>query len=485
MAGCYFLTSYGSQALVVSWLILASLVFYAWDFPQYLFLLGSSILVNFTIAQLFLSREWTKRLKLSLLWLGIGFNVFLLGYFKYTNFFLDVFQDLAETQFTFERIVLPLGISFITFQQIGFLMDAYIGQVKDLRFINYALFICFFPQLIAGPICHHKTLLSQINEPNSISINSRSMLIGSVFLCIGLFKKLFIADAIALFVNPVFDLAESGKGITFVEGWLAAVSYTLQVYFDFSGYSDMAIGLGAMFSLRIPVNFRSPYKSASITEFWQRWHITLGDFLTKYIYTPIHIGLHRRFGKNSVLVRQSLAPSIAILLTLMISGFWHGAGFQFIVFGIIHGVALIVHRFWQRSTIGRRFASWPHWILVARTMTFLFIIVTLVIFRAGTLQAGFSYVQTLFGLHGFELESSVGRKLPIVVLSGLLLWIHLLPNSQELMQRVTVGVPTENNADWKWYHFTPTFRWAVACAFLLVLSVACLSRTQELIYYHF
>lgn len=267
----------------------ASLFYYSWWNPIYLILIVGSIFFNFFIGKNLIQQqtvrgEYQKKI---LLIIGVLANLTLLGYFKYANFFVDNINLIFDTQCGLEKIVLPLAISFFTFQQIAYLVDAYRGVVKEVDFLHYCLFVSFFPQLIAGPIVHHKEMMPQFEEKKQMRWNWDHFTIGWTIFFIGLFKKVFIADSLAIYASPVFEAAENGSKLLFFEAWLATLSYTFQLYFDFSGYSDMAIGLARMFTIRLPLNFNSPYKAVNISEFWRRWHITLSRFLRDYLYIPL------------------------------------------------------------------------------------------------------------------------------------------------------------------------------------------------------
>lgn len=268
------------------WLVGASLVFYAYWDPRYLPLLLVSATVNYLAGRAISSAHERHRRRQFLI-LAVGFNLALLGYFKYSNFFVDTLQSISGLDFSFRKVILPLGISFFSFTQIAFLVDAYRGEVREPRFVHYLLFVTYFPHLIAGPILHHKEMMPQFSRPATFALNPRNLAAGSVMFVIGLFKKVVLADGVATHATPVFDAASKGSAILFQDAWMGVLSYTYQLYFDFSGYCDMAIGVSLMFGIILPLNFNSPYKSTSITEFWRRWHMTLSRFLRDYLYIPL------------------------------------------------------------------------------------------------------------------------------------------------------------------------------------------------------
>src|SRR5579863_7957836 len=312
-------------------LVGASLFFYgAWR-PVYLLLLIASIGANFSLG--LLMEDGSRRRAVGML--GVSLNLALLCYFKYANFILDSVTALTGAPLPFVNIVLPLGISFFTFQQIAYLVDVMRGAKVERDVVSYTLFVSFFPHLIAGPLVHHAEMIPQFKRART----SRSAVLAARGLAIfvsGLFKKVVIADNLAQFVSPVFLQADTGGGVTTPWAWLATSAYTFQIYFDFSGYSDMAIGLALLFGIRLPVNFRSPYKATSIVEFWRRWHITLSRFLRDYLYIPLggnRLGEQRRY--------------LNLMVTMLLGGLWHGAGWNFLIWGGLHGLYLCVNHLWQ------------------------------------------------------------------------------------------------------------------------------------------
>jgi len=314
-------------------LIAASLFFYAYFNYMYVFIIISSIVVNYSIALLMrnTSRKADnkdKHRKLFLV-LGILFNIGLLGYFKYYDFFIENINAVFGASYNLKHIILPLGISFFTFQQLSFIISVYKKEERVENFIDYCVFVLFFPQLVAGPIVLYKEMIPQFLDRQRRYINYDNLSRGIFIFVIGLFKKACIADTISLFVEHGFE----STNLSMASAWATSLFYTLQIYFDFSGYSDMAIGLGKMFNINIPMNFNSPYKSHSITEFWQRWHITLGRALRTYIYIPL--GGNRK-GKTRTYIN--------LFLTFLVSGFWHGAAWTFIVWGVLHGIFVIIER---------------------------------------------------------------------------------------------------------------------------------------------
>jgi len=354
-------------AAAQGWLVLASLFFYSYWKLAYLPILLGSLVVNFLIGNE-LSKRGMPRSQLprrGLLAVGIMGNLALLGYFKYANFFADNINALTGWALDWPKVVLPLAISFFTFQQIAYLVDSYRGHTREYDFLRYALFITFFPQLIAGPIVHHHEMMPQFARSRNWVLQYRHVLTGLCVFSIGLFKKVVIADTFAPWADQGFD---GDQPLDFFEAWVTSLSYTFQLYFDFSGYCDMAMGAALMFNIRLPLNFNSPYKALDIQDFWRRWHITLGRFLRDYVYIPLG-------GNRSAewLIYANL------FITFLIGGLWHGASWMFVTWGALHGGALVIHRAWK--TLGLRMPR-----ALALLTTFLFVNTAWVFFRAGTMD---------------------------------------------------------------------------------------------------
>ena len=328
-----FTASRYSHNLAALWLTAASLFFYGWWDVRFVGLLLGSIVFNYGAGYL-IGNGFFNKLKL-LLTCAIISNLLLLGYFKYANFFIENLNHLAGSALTISEFILPLGISFFTFTQIAFLVDTYQGKVKEYNFIHYALFVTYFPHLIAGPVLHHKEMMPQFKEPSTYFFSYENLLAGLTIFFMGLFKKVVLADGIAEYVGPVFAAPAAGIPLTFLDTWGGALCYTLQLYFDFSGYSDMAIGLSRLFGVTLPLNFHSPYKSVNIIEFWRRWHMTLSHFLRDYLYIPLG-------GNRKGNVRRHLN----LIITMLLGGLWHGAGWTYVLWGGLHGLYLVINHGW-------------------------------------------------------------------------------------------------------------------------------------------
>lgn len=396
----YSMSQWFSKKAILSMLVVSSLFFYGWWNPRYLILILLSIIVNFLVA------EWMTRLKSKrklLFILGIVFNLGLLSYFKYANFFVAEILPLFNVSFSsWENILLPIAISFFTFQQIAYLVDVYQGKTLENDFLQYCLFVCFFPQLIAGPIVHHKNILPQFKKESAFRFNGNSFDYGVKIFIIGLFKKVVIADTVALYASPVFAASDNGIPVTFMEAWIGVLAYTFQIYFDFSGYTDMAIGLGKLFGIDLPLNFNSPYKSKNIIDFWRRWHITLSQFLKDYLYIPLGGNRKGRWHRYKNL-----------MITMLLGGLWHGAGWNFIFWGFLHGFYLMVNHFWQYiNAKGRDVQKFARLKAVSSWgITFLAVMVAWVFFRALTLTGATGLIKSMFLARGLSLPSSLSAKL--------------------------------------------------------------------------
>ncbi|WP_459815031.1 MBOAT family O-acyltransferase [Campylobacter concisus] len=342
-------------------LVLSSLFFYSWWNVAYLPLILGSMIFNYYFG-LELNKDNPKISKKITLALGIALNLALLGYFKYSDFLISNINFAFHTQISHLNLLLPLAISFFTFQQIAYLVDSAMGGgTKQYDFLTYCLFVTFFPQLIAGPIVHHKEMIPQFANIRNRVINYKNIALGLFIFSIGLFKKVVIADTFAVWATNGFDKATT---LNLFEAWATSLSYTFQLYFDFSGYCDMAIGAALLFNIKLPINFNSPYKALNIQDFWRRWHITLSRFLRDYIYIPL--------GGNR---KGRLRTYTNLMATFIIGGIWHGAGWTFVFWGFLHGVALVIHRIW--SELGFKVNKILAWFI-----TFNFVNIAWVFFRA-------------------------------------------------------------------------------------------------------
>ncbi len=379
-----------------AWLVFTSLFFYSWWNIMYLPLILISVLFNYTITNTMIEYDKSKKKHLSkksLLQMGLLFNVGLLVYFKYMDFFISNVNTLFSPDIELLHLALPLAISFFTLQQIAFLIDSYEGLVKEKNFLDYTIFVTFFPQLIAGPIVHHKEMMPQFASVKNKVKNYKNIALGLFIFSIGLFKKVVIADTFAIWATNGFDIATT---LNLFEAWVTSLSYTFQLYFDFSGYTDMAIGVALLFNIRLPINFNSPYKSTGMIDFWQRWHITLSNFITTYIYTP----LIRSFEKLTF-----HKAMFATVITFLIAGLWHGASWMFVIFGGLHGLGIVVNHYWQKK-IKIKINKILAWLI-----TFNFVNIAFVFFRAKEWDDAIKVLGSMFSLNNIILPNALEGRL--------------------------------------------------------------------------
>ncbi len=455
------LISRNQPTLCLAWLVAASLFFYGWWNPQYLVLIVGSILFNYGLGSwMSRSEPGTRR---GLLVLALAGNLGLLGYFKYANFVVDASNQLAGSHFHLDTIVLPLAISFFTLQQVAYVVDCYRGDAKPYPFLRYSLFVCFFPQLIAGPIVHHRKLIPQLAQDRLKALNIDQLALGISIFFAGMFKKVAIADQLIPWVSRVYD-ASNPDLITGLHAWLATYAYTFQLYFDFSGYSDMAIGAAIMFGIKLPINFNSPYKAGNIRDIWRRWHITLSDFVMRYVYAPLGAGKrgHPRMYVN-------------LFIAFLVTGIWHGAGWNFVVFGCLHGSAVMLHQGWK--DLGLRM---PHWLGIL--LTFNFWALALVIFRSPSIEHAALVYQRMLG--GIETAPFIHDEYVVAAcLLALLLVVWTAPNTAQIYREKP---STEIAPRWRWQ---PTAAWGLVLGLIAtVLTFQPLTGAapdQAFIYFQF
>lgn len=368
----------------VFWLALASLVFYSGLSWAGMWLMCGSVLLNFCVARA-LANMASHRASV-LLGAAICVNLSLLGYYKYADFFITNLNFSTGLQLPLLHLALPLGISFFTFTQVAYLVDVYRRQANEYRFTHYLLFVTYFPHLVAGPILHHKEMMPQLTSPTAHRLCWRNIHTGLLLIAIGLLKKNTMADPLAFAADAGFA---SPTALLFHDAWITSLSYTLQLYFDFSGYTDMAIGSSLLLNVRMPDNFNSPYQAKNIREFWQRWHITLSRWLRDYLYIPL--------GGNR---QGAVRTAAALLTTFLLGGLWHGPNWTFVLWGALHGGATLVHRFWQQQ--GGRLPGWAGW-----GLTFLFVNVTWVFFRADSLGAAMQLLASMVGQNGYASKETL------------------------------------------------------------------------------
>jgi alginate O-acetyltransferase complex protein AlgI len=491
--GFYIIGVRGHHQIALSWLVGASFFFYGWWNPAYVSLLLGSILFNYAVG-ISLSENRRK----GTLIVGVAANLGLLIYFKYTNFFVDNINALIGSDIVFDQIILPLAISFFTFQQITYLVDSYSGEAEEHSFLHYCVFVTFFPQLIIGPIVHHREMLPQFAKDTIYKLKTENITLGLTLVIIGLFKKMVIADGVANYASPIFGVAESGGNLAFFAAWGGALAYTFQLYFDFSGYSDTAIGLARMFGIVLPTNFFSPYKAHNVAEFWRRWHMTLSRLIRDYLYYPVTLLLTRyanssHCGPISRFILIVLSP---IIFTFFWMGLWHGAGWTFVVFGLVHGSYLVSYHLWveyKRHNPSIKVIKSP---AVAYTfgqvVTFLAASASFVIFRSESMSGASTMLQAMLGINGFSIPELIDFQL-IAVLCFLLFIVCFMPSTQEFLQKFQPALNIySGKAAPQRYHWFLQYRprnWAhnfliIMMAWMIILAILS-NRPTEFLYFNF
>ncbi|MBL4706829.1 MAG: MBOAT family protein [Flavobacteriales bacterium] len=453
-----------------AFLVFASLFFYSWWNIVYLPIILTSMLFNYTIGNSLNNKLFNINVnKQTLLTFGIIANISLLGYFKYADFFLLNVNLLSGTNLELLHLALPLAISFFTFQQIAYLVDSYRQETTEYDFLNYALFVTFFPQLIAGPIVHHKEMMPQFASRWNLVKNYRNIAVGLFIFSIGLFKKVVIADSFAVWATNGFDKAEV---LNIVEAWVTSLSYTFQLYFDFSGYTDMAIGIALLFNITLPQNFNSPYKAKNIQDFWRRWHITLSRFLRDYIYIPL--------GGNKVAEYRILSN---LMITFIIGGLWHGAGWTFVFWGFLHGSALVIHRIWK--TLGFTMNSILAWFI-----TFNFINIAWIFFRAKEWGDAVKVLSGMLGLTGILLPEKYASKLSFLTNYGFEFG-HVLGEINAQSKTIIYILLTFilllrfQNSIYYQKVFKVNYKYFFLLSFLFFSALSTMSTVSEFLYFNF
>jgi alginate O-acetyltransferase complex protein AlgI len=516
-----------SRSWALGWIIFVSVIFYAWWRPLNVLIIAPSILINFILAralQRLATDEKRFRTARLVLFLGIAFNVAFLGYFKYVDFGASTINDIFGTNLVLTHVVLPLGISFITFQKIAFLIDVHAGRVKSFSLQDYCLFVLFFPQLIAGPIVHYREMMPQFHSV-SCRFDKKNFAVGLTLLSFGLFKKVVLADHIATVVTPIYDQAASGAGVSLLLAWAAAIGFTLQIYFDFSGYTDMALGVARFFGVRLPQNFNSPLKASSIIDFWLRWHMTLTRFLTAYIYNPLTLWLTRRrlakghrglAGPSTTIGAFAYLLMFPLLVTMFLSGLWHGAGYGFVIWGLIHGCYLTINHAWRLI----RPRLWPDRSSYERVMhpigcllTFLAVAVAMIFFRSPTITSAADLLNGLIGQNGVALPQFIYDHLgPLAgwlhragvttapdLWSGreaarTVMWISVsmlialaFPNTLEILARYepALGVKPRTADFASISEWNASLPWAIGVSIVAAIGIISLSGPSEFLYWQF
>lgn len=457
-----------------AWIVFASLFFYSWWNVIYLPLILGSILFNFAIGSTITKMDDGSPVKKSIsrrgvLTFGIISNLALLAYFKYMDFFITNANSLLGTHWDLMNIILPLGISFFTFTQIAYLVDAYRDEVKEMDYLNYTLFVTFFPHLLAGPILHHKEMMPQFDSIKNKVINYKNIAAGLFLFSIGLFKKVVIADTFAQWANTGF---ESSQSLNMIEAWATSLSYTFQLYFDFSGYTDMALGVALLFNIKLPINFNSPYKALDIQDFWRRWHITLSRFLRDYIYIPL--------GGNR---NSELRTYTNLFSVFLIGGLWHGASWMFVIWGALHGLAIVIHRIWKSFDLSmNKFLAW--------FITFNFINITWIFFRAKDWENVKNILYGMCGFNGIVIPEKYVKYLGeftngVLQFGSVYEHIHGKAQTTLYLMLAIIIVLVLNNSMHYSKHFKPTVQNLLFSLVMFITSISMMSSVSEFLYFNF
>ncbi len=462
LAGYFWLGRRSSLAPVI-WLAASSLVFYSVSNWKFVALLLTSVAFNYLIGYLLIAAKLARAARFAALTLGVGGDLLVLSIFKYAGFFAANLNALFATHLVVD-ILLPVGISFYTFTQIAFLVDAYRGNVARYALPHYALFVTYFPHLIAGPILHHKDMIPQFEQEEAKHPQAHLILYGLIIFAIGLFKKTCLADGI----QPLVSQAFGPDTPTFDQAWIGALAYTFQLYFDFSGYSDMAIGMSLMFGIFLPLNFNSPYKATSIIDFWRRWHMTLSEFLRDYLYIPLGGNRH-----------GSLLRYTNLMITMLLGGLWHGAAWTFVVWGALHGAYLCVNHAWNRfgPQVAPRFTKAGD--IAAFILTFLSVVIAWVFFRADSMAAALSVLSRMADPTNIALGRGELAYAVFIAIYAAIAWFA--PNTQEVMgydhRNRRVGATLEG------LRLRPLYLYAAAA--VLGFGILGIQQHSEFIYFRF
>ena len=499
----FFLLGRVQPKLAAAWLTAASLFFYGWWNPLYVALLAVSICFNYACGVAIaraaaLGRQAARK---RMLIFAVAVNLGVLAYYKYANFFLTSINHVAGSTLSLGEIVLPLGISFFTFTQIAFLADAYYGKAREYSFVHYGLFVTYFPHLIAGPVLHHAEMMPQFGERATYRFSFENAAVGITIFVIGLFKKVMLADGIGGYAKPVFDAAAAGAQLTALEAWCGALAYTFQLYFDFSGYSDMAIGLSRLFGIVLPLNFHSPYKAVNIVEFWRRWHMTLSRFLRDYLYIPLGGNRHGQARRYA-----------GLMITMILGGLWHGAGWTFVLWGALHGVYLAINHGWRAlcGWCGQDLTRSTRWGRACGcATTFIAVVIGWVLFRSADLPAAVTMLKAMAGVNGFVLPDfwlpkwgAAGQWLAAHgvrfgdthdrVGGGVVNWIWILllvvwfaPNTQQLLAGYRPALALFNERYRGWLAWRPSPAYALLTAVLALIAIFNLHKQSEFLYFQF
>ncbi len=482
-----FITAHrlGGWQWATNFLAVLSLAFYAMFGISLLLILLASLLFNYAAGSVIACLGNNPTIARNSLFGAIAINVGMLGYLKYTNFFIDVANQVSGSNFAHHDILVPLGVSFFTFIQIGYLIDAYNGQLVKHNIARYVVFAAFFPCVTAGPLVMQREMMEQLDNPQQPAFDLRRLIVGLTMFGMGLFKKVVLADTIAPFANQVFDGAAVGAALSPANAWIGALCYTLQLYFDFSGYSDMAIGLGTIFGIKLPLNFDSPFKSTNISEFWRRWHMTMTRFFTSYVYSSLAMKGIRNGSKWGVgpVLRFLLVAAMPSIVTFMVAGVWHGSGWNYVIYGLMHGLAIAIFLGW------REFSGFKLPAVVSWTLTMATVICGLVMFRSADVPTALKLFSNMIGLADQTIATVAidqAQALSMIVLFGAI--TLLLPNTQQILHHdwPTVDVKPENTAlDAGLLAWKPALSSAIVSAALFSIALTSIGSGSSFLYYKF
>jgi D-alanyl-lipoteichoic acid acyltransferase DltB (MBOAT superfamily) len=500
----FFLCSKASPTAAKVWLCATSIVFYGYWYVGWIPILLLSVAFNYLVGNA-IRATLPGPSRTAVLLVGVAANLSALFYYKYLYAVLGFFQVTAVSGLSVDPIALPLGISFFTFTQIAYLVDTSQGSATEYSFLNYLLFVTFFPHLIAGPIVHHRELMPQFEQPRNYRLQFDEVAIGLTIFVIGLAKKTVIADRMGYFAGELLD---EGGASTPAAAWLGMLAYSMQLYFDFSGYSDMAIGLARIFGIKFPLNFNSPYKATNIIDFWQRWHITLTRFLTAYVYNVLALWLVRRRAAAGKAVSKKTSQSVSGFLemialptavTMLLAGIWHGAGLQFVVFGMLHGAYITINHAWRtfgparRRKTARRGAAAIGTAVSSIALTYLAVLVAQVFFRAESLDAAIGVVAAMVGFGGADLAggalaASVGNlsyAKPALYVAVAMLIAWAAPNTQQIMAAFEPALDVPRTLPIARIRWRMSMAWAVATGFAFFFGALNITEDQPFIYFQF
>jgi D-alanyl-lipoteichoic acid acyltransferase DltB (MBOAT superfamily) len=507
----HYLAGAVSLRLAAIWLCIASFVFYGWWNPQFLALLAVSIAFNYAISRWMLRCAGRPRVQDAIVAAGVLADLAALVHYKYFAALFNFMSELGITHGMMDPLALPLGISFFTFTQIGYLLDCRAGIAKEGRLLNYVLFVTFFPHLIAGPILHHKEMMPQFAKHDNFRFRAENLSVGTMLFVMGLAKKVLLADAIA----PYADAGFAAPGdLRFWAAWGTSVAYALQLYFDFSGYSDMALGLAKMFGIRFPLNFNSPYKASSIIDFWARWHITLTRYLTAYLYYPVAMAISRMRDRRGLAAGSAAARTpggfaativLPTVFTMSLAGIWHGAGVQYLVFGLLHALYLSVNHAWRIFVVGRKPVAGRTGTRAGKVasvaVTFVAVLVAQAFFRANGVGEAVRLVEGMMGLRGFESlgtlryalnmapgdawRAIVGTHLQFVYVLALLCIAWFAPNAHQILGRHSPALFKAQEAALAFMRWRPGAPWLAVLLALFFLCLANLHKETRFLYFQF